>query len=173
MNIKAGVRYVVDTNVAINANCGPEAEGDEECQLQCIEALERVMRDGVVVVDEGCTIQDEYWGKLTPRPPAMGDIFFKHVQDYWGTPKVRPVTITPAGMERGFEELPPNEFDPSDRKFLAAAVSAKAEVLVSTDRDWSENKELTDSLGVKVQQLCPWCDRDRREASRHRRRTRS
>ncbi len=173
MKIKAGLRYVVDTNVAINANCGPEAQGDERCQLQCVEVLERVMRDGVIVVDEACDIQKEYWGKLTPRPPAMGDVFFKHVQDYWGTPRVCPVPITPAGEDRGFEELPPNEFDRSDRKFLAAAVAGKAEVLVSTDRDWSDNKELTDSLGVKVRQLCPWCDPGRREEPGHSLRDRS
>ena len=36
---------------------------------------------------------------------------------------------------RGFEELPENTFDPSDRKFLAVAIVANAVVLNATDTD--------------------------------------
>ena len=57
--------------------------------------------------------------------------------------------------ERGFEGLPPNAFDRSDRKFLAVAVVANATVVNATDSDWSENAALMSALGVEVQQLCP------------------
>ena len=61
--------------------------------------------------------------------------------------------------ERGFEELPPNAFDRSDRKFLAVAVVANATVVNATDsdwdEDWNESAALMSSLGVEVRQLCP------------------
>ena len=53
------------------------------------------------------------------------------------------------------DELPRNEFDPSDRKFLAVAVVANAVVLNATDCDWSEQKQLMEDLGVTVRELCP------------------
>ena len=42
-----------------------------------------------------------------------------------------------------------------DRKFLAVAVVADAEILNATDSDWSEQEALTRELGVRVRQLCP------------------
>ena len=64
--------------------------------------------------------------------------------------------LRPATMDRrSFVELPENELDPSDRKFLAVAVVAQAEILNATDSDWSEQKALTSDLGVSVRQLCP------------------
>ena len=56
---------------------------------------------------------------------------------------------------RGFEELPDNDFDPSDRKFLAVAVVANAAVLNAVDSDWSEHEALMEDLGVNVEELCP------------------
>ena len=50
---------------------------------------------------------------------------------------------------------PRTSFDPSDRKFLAVAVVAEAEILNATDSDWSEQEALMRVLGVKVRQLCP------------------
>ena len=74
----------------------------------------------------------------------------------YGARRVRLVSITPSRDERsGFEDLPENDFDPSDRKFLAAAVVGRAIILNATDSDWSEREELTGSLGVTVRQLCP------------------
>ena len=62
----------------------------------------------------------------------MGDTFYKHVLNHLYQPdRVQKVAVTPS-EERGFEELPENTFDPSDRKFLAVAVVAKAVVLNAT-----------------------------------------
>ena len=94
--------------------------------------------------------------------PGVGDMFFRHVFNYqYQGERVRRVAITPFEDDpseddrRGFEELPENTFDRSDRKFLAVAVAAEAVVLNATDGDWNEHKELTDDLGVEVEQLCP------------------
>lgn len=158
MRISPGTSYVVDTNVAVVANGGEDAQGDARCQLQCVEALQRVVDCGVVVVDEIGLIFNEYMGRLSLGGTAVGDRFLKHVFDHmWGGEKARRVAITRSDDDRrGFEELPPNNFDPSDRKFLATAVAGNAEVLNATDSDWSQHQVLTERLGVPVQQLCPW-----------------
>ena len=87
----------------------------------------------------------------------MGDAFFKHVFDFqYRRVSVVRVPVTRSDDEqRGFEELPRNTFDRSDRKFLAVAVVAGAVVLNATDSDWEEQGPLMDRLGVEVDQLCP------------------
>lgn len=157
MRIVPGASYVVDTNVAVAANGGEDAQGDVCCQLHCVETLERVVECGVVVIDEIGLILKEYIGRLNLGGPAVGDRFLKHVFDHmWGGERARRVVIIESGDDRrGFRELPPNRFDRSDRKFLATAVSGGAEVLNATDSDWADHEALTDSLGVIVRQLCP------------------
>ena len=149
--------YVVDTNVAIVAN-RQNVDADLECQLACVEKLEAVCREEAVVVDDQDFIFNEYKGRLSfSGAPGVGDAFFKHVSDHrHGGIRVRMVSITPCNDEhRGFEELPANQLDRTDRKFLAVARVAQAEILNATDSDWSEQQALTNSLEVKVRQLCP------------------
>ena len=148
---------VVDTNVAIAAN-GKNTHADLACQLACVETLRAVCDDAVVVLDDKNLIFDEYKDRLSfSGAPGVGDAFFKHVYDHmYGGKRVLQVSITPCSdRRRGFEELPDNDFDPSDRKFLAVAVVSGAEILNATDSDWSEQEELTGGLGVRVRQLCP------------------
>lgn len=155
MKIETDALFVVDTNVAVVAS-GRAGHVDEHCESACIDALSAVVDHGVVVVDEIGLIFEEYLGRLSFGSPDMGGAFLKHVNDHqYRGERVRRVPITPAGDDRGFDELPPNGFDRSDRKFLAAAVSAGANVLNATDSDWAEHRALTDALGVVVRQLCP------------------
>ena len=149
--------FIVDTNVAIAAN-GRNTHADPECQLACVEHLEAICREACAVLDDANLIFDEYRASLSfAGAPGMGDAFFKHVFVHmYGGVRVRQVAITPCSDERrGFDELPENEFDPSDRKFLAVAVVADAEILNATDSDWSEQEALMRELGVRVRQLCP------------------
>lgn len=149
--------YVVDTNVAIAAN-GRGTHADEACQLRCIEALEDVCARRVVVLDDEDRIFDEYRERLHfSGVPGVGDKFFKHVFDHmYGGKRIWRVSITLSEDERrGFAELPRNDLDPSDRKFLAAAVVGRAIILNATDSDWGEQEALTERLGVPVEQLCP------------------
>lgn len=157
MTIRSGASYVVDTNVPVVANGGENAQGDLCCQLRCVDALQRVVECGVVVVDEPGLIVKEYMSLLNLGGPAVGDRFLKHVFDHmWGGERARRVVVTESSDERrGFEELPPNGFDRSDRKFLAAAVAGEADVLNAVDSDWAEHRALTDALGVAVRQICP------------------
>ena len=150
--------YVVDTNVAIVAN-GKNTHADEKCQLRCIEVLEDICARRVVVVDNGGRIFDEYCGRRLSFSgvPGVGDKFFKHVFDHmYDGRRVQRVSITSCSdHKRGFKELPENDLDPSDRKFLAAALVGCATILNATDSDWSEQDALTERLEVAVCQLCP------------------
>ena len=149
--------FVVDTNVAIAAN-GRETHADMPCQLVCIEKLEHVVEQGIVALDDTGSILEEYGNRLRfSGRPGVGDAFFKHVFDYqYQGGLVRRIEVTPSDDDRrGFEELPENTFDRSDRKFLAVAVAAEAVVLNATDSDWGEHEALMDGLGVEVDQLCP------------------
>ncbi len=84
-------------------------------------------------------------------------MFFKHVHVHqYGETRVKRFPVTPCdNPQRGFTELPENNLDPSDRKFLATACVASGVILNATDSDWSEQEELTSGLGVEVRQLCP------------------
>lgn len=149
--------FVVDTNVAIVAN-GRETHADARCQLTCVARLKSLASGEVVAIDDRGLILEEYRSRLNlSGMPGVGDVFLKHVfnnqyRDNW----VRRVPVTPSEDERrGFEELPENAFDRSDRKFLAVAVAGNAVVLNATDSDWHEHEALMDDLGVGVTQLCP------------------
>ncbi len=157
--------YVVETNVAIVANGRGDIHADEGCQLTCREKLREICSPHsrqVVVVDDQDLIFDEYSKNLNWKGgPGLGDMFFKYVFNHqYSGERVRRVSITQCSdpgsdKRRGFEELPENGLDPSDRKFLATAVVGKANILNAMDSDWNQEKALTRGLGVTVQQLCP------------------
>ena len=147
---------VVDTNVAIAAN-GQATHADEACQLACVDALYLAVGQEVAI-DAGGLILAEYGGRLSHAgKPGVGDMFFKHVFDNQYQPTcVRRVAISPVEDDRrSFDELPPNNLDRSDRKFLAVAVAANAVILNATDSDWDEQATLLEDLEVEVRQLCP------------------
>lgn len=149
--------FVVDTNVVVVAN-RRESDADPQCQLACIDCLDALVAHDVVAIDDQGRIVNEYAKHANwEGGPGVGDVFFKHVVDnQYMNGRVRRVPVTPSEDEgRGFEELPPNSFDPSDRKFLAVAVVEKATVLNATDSDWDEHADLMASLAVGVHQLCP------------------
>ena len=149
--------FVVDTNVPIVANgCAPQA--DDQCRSTCVGKLGYLMEQGMVAIDDKDAILKEYISKFSRSGGrSVGDQFFIHViNNQYVETRVQRAAVAPIDDERrSFEELPENTFDRSDRKFLAVAVSADAVVLNATDSDWGEQKELMDTLGVEVEQLCP------------------
>lgn len=149
--------YVVDTNVAITAN-GRNKHADDNCRRACIGELLEVCRGKIIAIDDSDLIFDEYKRNLRfAGTPGVGDMFLKHVFNHqYNSTHVRRVPITPCDDDdRGFKELPENELDKSDRKFLAAARVAQATILNATDSDWNEQEALTNDLGVVVHQICP------------------
>lgn len=151
-------KVVVDTNVPIAAN-GRGTHADELCQLSCIGTIRNIRSDGTVVLDNLDLIFEEYEKKLEWRgEPGVGDAFFKHIWNHMHSDprRVLRTRITPVNDDkRGFDNLPKNNLDPDDRKFLAVAVAEKAPILNATDSDWRQQSLLLRSLSVKVKQLCP------------------
>ncbi|RIW00277.1 hypothetical protein DS957_027355 [Vibrio harveyi] len=156
--VSNAAKKVIDSNVAIVAN-GSSPQASIDCELACIELLERCEHLSICL-DQTSLIMDEYAKHLNyAGSPGVGDMFFKYLHDnQYAGKNIELVTITPILAEnRGFEELPENRFDPSDRKFLATAVSGGAQVVNATDSDWVEQQELMNQLNITVQQLCPDC----------------
>lgn len=151
-------KVVVDTNVPVAAN-GRGTHADEPCQEACIKAILNVRSDGTVVVDDLDLIFEEYEKYLEWRgEPGVGDAFFKHIHNHMHSDpgRVLRIPITPVNDDkRGFDNLPKNNLDHGDRKFLAVAVAAKAPILNATDSDWRQQSRLLRSLSVQVKQLCP------------------
>ena len=150
-------KVVVDTNVPIVAN-GRDTHADDQCQLNCIEKIRAIQATGIVVLDDRELILKEYSSHFSfEGEPGVGDAFYKYISDHlYSEFRVLRVAVTPTNdNRRGFEELPENGLDPSDRKFLAVAMVANAPVVNATDSDWYEQRSLLDGLSVTVEQLCP------------------
>lgn len=154
------MNVVVDTNVAIAAN-GRGTHASLACQYECIEFIQVLVspeKRTRIILDEPGLIFTEYSSYLNYKgQPGMGDMFFKYLHDhmYLGK-KIRLVPITPISDEaRGFDELPQNPIDKSDRKFLVAAIVAGAAVVNALDGGWHRQADFIAKLGVNVQQLCP------------------
>ncbi|MPT00581.1 MAG: hypothetical protein E2581_19090 [Pseudomonas sp.] len=154
------MKITIDTNVPISAN-GRRTHAGDACQLACSKFLFEIATQKVkdiVVLDASGLILAEYTPFLFHSgQPGIGDVFFKYLHDNMYNPnKVELVEITPIDDEsRGFAELPPNNMDPSDQKFLAIAVKTGATVVNALDTDWKEKETLMIQLKVKVRQLCP------------------
>jgi predicted nucleic acid-binding protein len=150
-------KFVIDTNVAISAN-GINTHASITCQLACIELLEQCKKLHVAI-DKSGLILDEYAKHLSHAgQPGVGDMFFKYLHDnqYDSKKKIHSIAITLSdNVGRGFDELPFNSLDPSDRKFLATAVVAQAMIVNATDSDWLEQRELLENLQIELKQLCP------------------
>lgn len=148
-------KLVIDTNVAISAN-GRDTHASLSCQFACLELLESC-RELNIYLDNQNLIMGEYAKHLNySGQPNVGDMFFKYLHDYqYSSKKIHSVKITPTNdEEKSFEELPTNQLDPSDRKFLATAVVANATIVNATDSDWEEQQQLLESLNISIKQLC-------------------
>ena len=150
----------MDTNVAVAAN-GRNTHASPACQYVCVDFLARLVLEMPrtrIVLDKLGLIFAEYSGHLTYRgQPGVGDMFFKYLHDHMHLDKK--VELVPINQNtdeaRGFDELPENLLDKDDRKFLAAAIVAKADVINALDTDWYEKATFVASMGVSVRQLCP------------------
>jgi hypothetical protein len=90
--------------------------------------------------------------------PGAGDAFYKFLHDHkhLDSGKVVSVDVTPiADDSRGFDELPQNFLDASDRKFLAVAVVSGSTIVNALDTDWHQQRKLLEELNVALKQLCP------------------
>ncbi|MGD8453692.1 MAG: hypothetical protein PVJ57_17910 [Phycisphaerae bacterium] len=155
--------FVIDTNVPVVANGRAEQAG-AGCVLACLQALEEVYASGIVILDEGGLVLDEYMNNLNMSgQPGAGDFFFKWVWQNQAVPqRCERVTITPRQDDPSdFEEFPRDPrlagFDRADRKFVALAIASSLEptVLNAVDSDWWDFGAALAENGARVRNLCP------------------
>lgn len=156
---------VVDTNVPIAANraVSPEDIPKEltACVSACRTAIECIVNDGGLVMDEGDEIFNEYLDNLSlGGQPGLGHKFMKWVHDHrWNPDKVTQVRIVKNG--NSYNEFPNHvglrNFDPSDRKFVAVANAhpEKPPIMQATDSKWWGWNDALDKVGITVRFICP------------------
>lgn len=154
------MNIVVETNVAIAAN-GRNTHASLACQYACVEFLEKltdVKSRDAILLDDGELILEEYKRHLNYRgQPGVGDVFFKYLHNHmYSGNRIKLILVTPNNIEtQGFDELPENSLDKSDRKFLAVALVGKGILFNAMDTDWQEQAAFIRNLGGTVEQLCP------------------
>lgn len=154
------MKAVIDTNVLLVAN-GDHLEASADCVIECVRRLQAMQSRGVVVVDDGFLILGEYRNKTKVNPPkGVGDVFLKWLMREASNPaRVEQVALTktPNGC---FAEFPDcalqQEFDASDRKFIAAAHAHpdKPPVWQAADSKWLHWWQPLSAHGIHVEFLC-------------------
>jgi hypothetical protein len=157
-------KCLVDTNVPKTANLAKNpAEIPGEligCVLNCVEAIEHVVKNGGLVIDSKDEIFLEYRRNLSlSGKPGIGDRFMKWVHDNrWKFPEEDRVPIT--SNNGSYDEFPHHvrldDFDRSDKKFIAVANAhpEKPEILEATDSKWWGWKDPLLEVGIRVNFLC-------------------
>jgi len=155
---------LVDTNVPKTANCATDPSGIPDdlvgCVTACVEAIEHIRKRGRLVLDEGDEIFTEYRKELSlSGQPGVGDGFVKWVyNNRWNSSMVDRVGITTSGAS--YAEFPNDPalagFDPSDRKYIAAANTHpnKPPILEATDCKWWAWNRPLQQAGISVMFLC-------------------
>ena len=161
--------FVIDTNVAIVANRGA-SQALKECTLVCVDFLSRIQRESMIVLDSRMLILSEYMKHLSPSgQPGVGDAFFKWVwQNQANVSRCERVDIhSKPGDEFDFEEFPTipelADFDRSDRKFVAVALTSRnnPSIVNAVDSDWWDYRFHFKELGLKIEFICPEIFQDR------------
>jgi hypothetical protein len=153
---------VVDTNVAVTAN------GSQSASRPCVDtsarALQRIMSDGHLFIDQAGQIVQEYRQNLDAKgQPGPGDAFLKWVLTHeWGGARITRVPLTASEADpRQFDELPAPidgvRYDPSDCKFLAvsAAHPEHPPILQATDSKWWGWRKSLSKSDITIHFLCP------------------
>lgn len=150
---------VIDTNVLLVAN-GQHADVSEDCVIDCVQRLQAIEKNGIVVIDDGYLILGEYQNKTQLKPPkGPGDVFLKWLLRQIGSARVAQVTLT-ATTPDCFAEFPdPSlqpKFDAPDRKFAAVAHAHpdKPPIWQAADCKWLDWWPALHAHGVRVVFLC-------------------
>jgi hypothetical protein len=154
------MHFLIDTNVAVVANKKSDAG------LACIDAaaarLAKLKASEILVLDDTFHILNEYGRNLAAAgKPGLGDDFYLWALRNRHNPR-HCAQVTLALAEDGsFAAFPTTaelaKFDPSDRKFVAAALThpANPPVVNACDKDWHEHHEALGRHGVRIEFLCP------------------
>lgn len=155
---------VIDTNVLIVANNKHKNAGFKDV-FECQQFLINIKKEGKhLSIDSLGLIFKEYFTHANRAgQPGVGDAFAKwFFLNQWDNSICEQVDITPdIDGTREFLEFPEDSsltnFDRSDRKFVAVAISSKFDAIIcnACDSDWWDFKETLEKFGVKIKFLCP------------------
>ncbi|MCY2994956.1 MAG: hypothetical protein NTY19_44910 [Planctomycetota bacterium] len=153
---------IVDTNVLLVAD-GKQVDISREGCSCCILALQLLMKQGRIAVDEAGAILREYLKKTKPwNPQKVGELFLKWVLDnHYNEARCDRIPITPrVDDSEDYEEFPRDErlqrFERADRKFVAVALAhpQRPAIQEASDTDFYEFREVLAEHGVRVDFLC-------------------
>lgn len=150
---------VIDTNVLCVINkASPQAS--KKCLENAIKFIEDVKVKGIIVLDDQRLILKEYESKIDSHKQGLGCAFLKWIYTYFKNNNFcKIVEITPININNGeFIEFPSDErlnnFDKSDKKFIAVAYAYPAEkkpcIVNAADTDWCEVKDVLAEHGINV-----------------------
>jgi len=152
---------VIDTNVLIVANNRESPQASYECIISCIKWLQSFEKSGILVIDNNWLIIKEYQNKVNSSgQPGVGDAFLKWILLNRSNPhRCEKVQITQIA-EYEFKEFPKSEslqkFDPSDRKFVAVALThpQRPAIANAVDFGWNIHKDPLSEHGIEIEFLC-------------------
>ncbi len=149
---------IVDTNVPLTADGNHMSN---TCQSCCAEFVQSVIQGRhQVVLDDQWHILNEYQNKMLCTQNSFSHQFLKYIlNNQKNTNRVKQVPITSVGAD-DFDEFPEAlhsiGFDPSDRKFVAVAVSnkGKSPIVQAADSKWVGWEDNLKKEKIKVRFLC-------------------
>lgn len=151
----------MDTNVGVVANDG-HPDASPECVRSAIARLHQLMANEILVLDADWEIIREYERNLTPKAgPRAGHLFLRWVYSNRTNPERCHTVELIRTAENQYEAFPTDPvlstFDPSDRKFVAVALThpANPPVVNAADKDWYEHHEALARNGLRVEFICP------------------
>ncbi len=152
---------VIDTNVLRVANGGPEYL--MTCVRSCASALAK-LQSGLIVIDDGFRLIREYKSHARESgQPGVGDAFLLWLLRNHRNPAVCELVPLAETTPGDFDAFPSDpdlwNFDRSDRKFVAVALTSKhgPRILNAVDSDWCLFLTALNRNGVTVEFLCPEC----------------
>ncbi len=151
---------VVGTNVVLVAN-GQHQDISRECVANCALALQDLMQQRRLVLDEGFLILIEYQNKTQPKTGNRpGDAFVKWALRNRVNQKFVDIVAIQDNHSRGFDSFPDDPalatFDAPDRKFVAVAGAHAGQppILQAADSKWLDWSPTLKQYGITVDFLC-------------------
>ena len=156
---------IIDTNVIIEAGKTDRnlSESENECAEKCADFLIEWNKnpDSVVVVDDDWEILGEY-ERVINREYSKAELQKNAVGAFWRIlfQRMNEVNLQRTG-ENEYAVFPADpaldEFDPPDKKFIAAACAHPEHppVVEGTDCKWLKYRDALSGHGVRIEFLCP------------------
>jgi hypothetical protein len=156
------MKAIIDTNVLISTNGRDCPQVTLKCLEETRKFLQGFIKEGVIVLDNQWLILTEYKHKVNSTgQPGIGDAFLKWIlTNLANSQRCQQIPIHPLG-DNNFLEFPDDpeleEFDRSDRKFVAVALADpdNPPIVNAVDTDWLKFYEPLVKNGLKIQLLCP------------------